>query len=135
MVNILNGAAEIIGEVPTDELGVDRKQVISLNSQVVKNRKRIAFNCSLYISVVLGENWEVEDLQISSIDILDEKDFAALASEIKAEMLKSIPSEVVKLNYRAPQIKEYIQAKIRKMVYKATDIKPVTFMHFTKRPD
>lgn len=114
VVNILNGAAEIIGEVPTDELGVDRKQVISLNSQVVKNRKRIAFNCSLYISVVLGENWEVEDLQISSIDILDEKDFAALASEIKAEMLKSIPSEVVKLNYRAPQIKEYIQAKIRK---------------------
>lgn len=133
VVNILNGAAEIIGEVPTDELGVDRKQVISLNSQVVKNRKRIAFNCSLYISVVLGENWEVEDLQISSIDILDEKDFAALASEIKAEMLKSIPSEVVKLNYRAPQIKEYIQAKIRKMVYKATDIKPVTFMHFYKK--
>lgn len=36
VVNILNGAAEIIGEVPTDELGVDRKQVISLNSQVVK---------------------------------------------------------------------------------------------------
>lgn len=87
----------------------------------------------MYISVVLGENWEVEDLQISSIDILDEKDFAALASEIKAEMLKSIPSEVVKLNYRAPQIKEYIQAKIRKMVYKATDIKPVTFMHFYKK--
>ena len=89
VVNILNGAAEIIGQVPTDELGVDHKQVISLNSQVVKNRKRIAFNCSLYISVVLGENWEVEDLQISSIDILDEKDFAALASEIKAEGLVS----------------------------------------------
>ena len=39
----------------------------------------------------------------------------------------------MKLNYRIPQIKEYIQAKIRKMVYKATDIKPVTTMHFFKQ--
>lgn len=124
---------ENVGEITTDMLGVDRKQIVSLNSQVVKNRKRIAYNCSLFISVVLGSNWEVEDLQITSIDILEEKAFAELVATIKEDMLKSIPIEVVKLNYRAPQIEEYIRAKIRKLIDKATDIKAVVFMHFYKK--
>lgn len=132
VVNLYEGHASVVAEVPAGELGVDRRRVISLGSQVVKNRRRIAYNCSLFISAFLGENWEVKDLQISSIDILDEADFAELAAKIKAEMLELIPSEVVKLNYRPRQIKDFIQAKIRKMVYKATDIKPVTFMHFYK---
>lgn len=133
VVRIYNHKAEIVSQVPTDELGVDRKQVISLGSQVIKNRRRIAYNCSLYISVVLNEDWSVADLQISSLDILDEASFKVLADDIKSEILKTIPAEIVKLNYRIPQIKEYIQAKIRKMVYKATDIKPVTTMHFFKQ--
>jgi len=133
VVHVHNQQAEIVGEVPADELAVDRKNVISLNSQVIKNRRRIAYNCSLYIGVVLSENWQVEDLQIMSIDILEEKEFTALVEEIKAEMTEIIPREAVKLNYRLPQIRDFIQAKIRKMIYKATDIKPVTFIHFYKR--
>lgn len=132
VVHILNQKAEVVAEVPTGELGVDRKQITPLNSQLIKNRRRIAYNSSLFITAVLDENWEVKDLQITSIDILEENAFAALAEEIKADMLKAIPAEVVKLNYRAPAIKEYIQAKIRKRVFNATGIKPVTFMHFYK---
>ena len=123
----------IVAEVPTAILGVDRRNLTSLNSQLIKNRKRIAYNCSLFISVVLDEHWQVEDLQISSLDILEEKDFAALSAEIKENMIKSIPEEALKLNYRIPQIEEYIRAKIRKSIFKATDIKPVTIMHFYKK--
>ncbi len=133
VVHLCDGEAEIVSQVPTDELGVDRQRVVSLGSQVIKNRRRIAYNCSLFISVVFNESWQVEDLQISSIDILEEQEFQSLVDEIKEEMLRTIPAEVVKLNYREPQIKEYVQAKIRKMVFKATDIKPVTFMHFFKK--
>ena len=133
VVNVKSSHAEIVGEVPTDELGVDRKKVISLVSQLVKNRRRIAYNCSLFITAVLAEDWSVEDLQITSIDILEENDFAALADEIKADMLKAIPAEAVKVSYRAQAVKEYIAAKIRKRIFNATGIKPVTFIHFYKR--
>lgn len=133
VVNVKSSHAEIVGEVPTDELGVDRKKVISLGSQLVKNRRRIAYNCSLFITAVLAEDWSVEDLQITSIDILEENDFAALADEIKADMLKAIPAEAVKVSYRAQAVKEYIAAKIRKRIFNATGIKPVTFIHFYKR--
>ena len=133
VVNVKSSHAEIVGEVPTDELGVDRKKVISLGSQLVKNRRRIAYNCSLFITAVLAEDWSVEDLQITSIDILEENDFAALADEIKADMLKAIPAEAVKVSYRSQAVKEYIAAKIRKRIFNATGIKPVTFIHFYKR--
>lgn len=133
VVYVQQGHAEIIGEVPTGKLGVDRNKVISLGSQLVKNRRRIAYNCSLFITAVLGEDWAVEDLQITSIDILEEEAFKQLAEEIREDMLKAIPAEIVKLNYRAQALKEYIAAKIRKRIYNATGIKPVTFIHFYKR--
>ena len=128
-----SGQLENVGEIPTDIIGVDRKQLTSLNSQLIKNRKRIAYNCSLFISVVFDENWRLEDLQISSIDILEEEEFKKLAEEIKNNIVQSIDTEVIKLNYKEAQIEEYMRAKIRKMVYKATDIKPVTYMHFFKK--
>ena len=134
VVLINSGKAEIVGLVPTDELGFDRKKLISLGSQLVKNRRRIAYNCSLFITAVLSEDWQVEDLEITSIDILEEDDFKALAEDIKQEMLQTIPQEVVKLNYRPQAVKEYIAAKIRKKVFNATGIKPVTFIHFYKKP-
>lgn len=125
---------DFIGEIPTDIIGVDRNQLTSLNSQLIKNRKRIAYNSSLYISVVFDEKWNLEDLQISSIDILDEDTFKAMAEEIKTDIIRTMPTEVIKLNHKQPQIEEYIRAKIRKIIFKETDIKPVTFMHFYKRP-
>lgn len=134
VILLKNSKAECIGEVPTDIIGVDRNQLTSLSSQLIKNRKRIAYNCSLFISVVFDECWNLEDLQISSIDILEENAFKELAEEIKEDVVRTLPTEVVKLNHRIPQIEEYIRAKVRKMVYKVTDIKPVTFMHFYKRP-
>lgn len=133
VVRLLNGSAEIVSEVPTGHLGVDRNQITDLNSQLIKNRKRIAYNCSLFISAVLNEKWQLEDLQISSIDILEENAWNELAAKIGEDVKKSLPAEIVKLNYRETAVSEYIRAKIRKQVYKATDIKPVTFMHFYKK--
>ena len=135
-VMLLNGdKIETIGEVPTDILGVDRNQITSINSQLVKNRKRIAYNSSVFITAILNENWHPEYLDVSSIDILDEESWTRLSEEICVEMHKSIPEEAVKLNHRENAIKEYICAKIRKRIYNHTGIKPVVFIHFHKKND
>lgn len=133
VVRLLNGKAEIVSQIPTGHMGVDRNQITDLNSQLIKNRKRIAYNGSLFISAFFDENWHLEDLQIESIDILEENAWNELAEKIKQNMLEDIPSEVVKLNYREKAVSEFIRSKIRKSVFKATDIKPVTFMHFYKK--
>lgn len=129
LFKLLNGTLTLEEEIPVDVLAVDRKQVVSLNSQVIKNRKRIAFNCSLFISVVFDKSWKLKDLQISSIDILDEADFRDLAEKVKAEMIEQIPQAVINCNYREQAIADFVRSRIRKKIYNATDIKPVTFFH------
>lgn len=126
---IRDGHAGLVENIPVEMMAVDRKRVIPLNAQVVRNRKRIAYNCSVFISVVFDEKWGLKDLQISSIDILDEKDFKELSERIKEEMKVQIPEEIVKLNYRENQISDYIRSRIRKKIFNETDIKPVTFFH------
>lgn len=133
VVLINSGKAEIIGEVPTALLGVDRNQITDLGSQLIKNRKRIAFNCSLFISIVFDENWKLEDLQISSIDILEENAFLELRERVLAHVKPEIPEIVIKHDHRVKQIQEYINAAIRKDIFKETGIKPVVFSHFYKR--
>ena len=105
-------------------------QETPLSSQLVKNRRRLAYNCSVYIGMVLTENWQIEDLQISSIDILEEEAFEKLAEEIKEDVKKDFAAMVVKYNYREDIISDMVRAKIRKAIFKATGIKPVTFLHF-----
>lgn len=129
-----NHEIECIGEISTDILGVDRKQVTSLGSQLVKNRRRLAFNCSVFISVVLDEKWRVEDLQITSIDILEENAFKALAEEIKTDLLPQITPYAIECSYRENMVTDFIRGKIRKRIFNVTGIKPVTFMHFFRRP-
>ena len=124
------GKAETVSEVFTRKLGVDRKRLVALDAQVVKNRRRIAYNCSVFISAFFDQKWQLRDLQISSIDILDEADFIALRDDIIEEIKKDIAKELVKLNFKENAVKEYLAARIRRRIYKQTDIKPVVFMHF-----
>ena len=126
------GQGEIVSEVFTRKLGVDRNKLVALDSQLIKNRRRIAYNCSLFISVVFGADWQMHDLQIDSIDILEEPEFSELKDEIIAEIKKDIAKELVKLNFKENAVKEYLAARIRRRIFKQTDIKPVVFMHFTR---
>lgn len=135
VVLLQDNTAKIVAEIFTQKFGVDRNQLTPLNSQLIKNRKRIAFNCSVFISAVFAANWRLKDLQISSIDILEEEAFNRLKEEIIQDIEQDISKEIIKLNYNEKQIKEYLAARIRKQIYKATDIKPVVFMHFYKEED
>lgn len=132
LFRLKDGHLELVEAVPVEIMAVDRRRAISLNSQVVRNRKRIAFNCSVFISVVFDSHWKLLDLQISSIDILDEADFAELAAGIKADMEAQIPEEVVKFNYNENQISDYIKSRIRRKIFNATEIKPVVMYHLSR---
>ena len=134
VVLIQNGNCEIVSEVFTRKLGVDRRQLTPLDSQLIKNRKRIAFNCSVFISAIFNDDWSLASLQISSIDILEEEAFNMLRDKIIEDIKEDIVKDVVKFDYKEKQISEYLSARIRKQILKATDIKPVVFMHFYKAP-
>ncbi len=118
---------ECIEQVSTDILGWDRNKPVSLGSQLIRNRRRIAFNCSLYISAVF-KGPELLDLQISSADILEEDDWNKLAAEILEKVRPLIERKWAE-NMNKSQIEDVIRGQIRRRIHAATDIKPVTFLH------
>lgn len=116
-----------IEQVATDIIGWDRNKPVSLGSQLIKNRRRIAYNGSLFISAVF-KGAELLDLQISSIDILEEDDWNKLSTEI-IEVVRPLIEKRAQVETRRPVLEDYIRGQIRRRVYAATDIKPVTFLH------
>ena len=86
----------------------------------------------MFISAIFNSDWSLASLQISSIDILEEEDFNKLRDKIIDDIKEDIAKDVVKFDYKEKQISEYLSARIRKQILKATDIKPVVFMHFYK---
>ena len=120
--------------VPTETLALDRNVVISLKSEVIRRRKQIAYNGSVFISVIFGEKWELIALRISSKDIWNPDEFAELRDKIVDEVSELLPQMVEKLNFQESDILEYVRTQIRRRIEKATNMKPVTFVHFYKLP-
>ena len=115
-------------------MAVDRNEIVSLNSEVVKRRKQIAYNGSVFISVIFGEKWDLIALRVSSKDILEPDAFGELRDRIVAEVSELLPKAVENLKYKETAILDYIRTQIRRRIEKATDMKPVTFVHFYKLP-
>ncbi|MEE6206780.1 MAG: ribonuclease J [Alphaproteobacteria bacterium] len=118
---------EMLEPVVCDIIGWDRNRPVSLGAQVIKNRRRIAYNCTLFISaVVCGK--VLKDLQMSSIDILEQDEWDKLATEILQTVRPLIEQKLCDTENRS-QIEDYIRGQIRRRVFAVTEIKPVTFLH------
>ena len=127
MCLLKNNHIERIEQVFADIIGWDRSRPVSLGAQVIRNRRRIAFNCSMYISAVI-KGAELLDLQMTSIDILEEDDWLKLSEKILAEVRPLIEKKL-EVEARRSVLEDYIRGQIRRRVYAATDIKPVTLLN------
>jgi len=142
VVSVVNGGSLLITKdkvapsegIPTDVLAVDRKEIVSLNSEVVRRRKQIAYNGSVFISVIFDEQWKLLALRVSSKDILEPDKFSCLRDKIVEDVSALLPQAVEDLKYNETSILDYIRTQIRRRIEKSTDMKPVTFVHFYKLP-
>jgi mRNA degradation ribonuclease J1/J2 len=108
-------------------MGVDRGRSVSLNSELVKNRRRIMYNCTLFISAVIKNN-KLNSLQLSSIDILEENEWYILEQDILSEVIPLIEKKLQEYPKRT-SLEDFIRGQIRRRVLIKTDIKPVTTLH------
>ncbi|MBO4294696.1 MAG: ribonuclease J [Alphaproteobacteria bacterium] len=123
-----DGHIEKIEEVFTDVIGVDHGRSVSLCSELVKMRRRIAYNGILFISALVSKDNRLLDLDITSPDILDFDEFEKLAADIKKEMMPVLDKDISERGLNA-HTKDIIKSKIRKAVFNQTDMKPVTILH------
>ena len=127
MCLLSNNHIELLENIGFSIIGWDRNRPIPLDSQLIKNRRRIAYNCSLFISAVIKEK-KLLDLQMSSIDVLPEEDWLKLSEEI-LQKVKPLVAEKLLAEENREKLQDFIRGQIRKRVFSATDIKPVTLIH------
>lgn len=128
VLRFLDGKIEKTAEVETNVIGIDRGRSVPLNSELIANRRRIAYNCSLFITAVVSKENHLIDLQISSVDILEASAWARLVAEIKEAVFPMLDAEIFEKGLNK-QTQDFIKSKIRKEIYQRTDIKPVTLLH------
>lgn len=108
-------------------MGVDRGRSVSLGSELIKNRRRIMYNCTLFISAVISRDYELKSLQFDSIDILEANEWYVLHEEIMQKVRPLIERRLAEHPHRNAA-EDYIRGQIRRRVFNATDIKPVTML-------
>lgn len=118
----------LLEQTPVDIIGIDRGRSVSLGSELVKNRRRIMFNCTLFISAVISREYKLKSLQFSSIDILEENEWQVLAEEIKKQVVPLIEKKLEETPKRN-SLEDFIRGQIRRRILSRTDIKPVTMLH------
>ncbi len=123
-----NGKIECVEQIVADIMGVDRGRSVSLGSPLIKNRRRIMYNCSLFISAVISKDDKLRSLQMSSIDILEENEWYVLSEEILKQVKPLIEKKLTEYTHRN-SVEDFIRGQIRRRVFSATDIKPVTMLH------
>lgn len=123
-----DGKMECIEQIVADIMGVDRGRGVSLGSALVKNRRRIMYNCTLFISAVISKEDKLRSLQMSSIDILEENEWYVLSEEILKQVYPLIEKKLSEYTHRN-SVEDFIRGQIRRRVFTATDIKPVTTLH------
>lgn len=134
LIRLWDKSVKGAGIIPTDVLAVDRTQVVPLSSEVIKHRRQIAYNGSVFVSVIFGEKWELIAMRISSKDILEPESFGLLRDKIVEDMSADMNEIVKKLKYKEKGILEYIRVQVRRRIEKATEMRPVSFIHFYKLP-
>lgn len=122
------GKIKLLEQFPSEIMGVDRGRSVSLGSDLVKNRRRIMFNCTLFISAVISKDNKLKSLKMSSIDILEENEWYVLSENILSAVIPLIEARLEE-NPNRNSIEDFIRGQIRKRVLNSTDIKPVTTLH------
>jgi len=123
-----DGKIECIEQFVADIMGVDRGRSVSLGSELIKNRRRIMFNCTLFISAVISKDDKLRSLQMSSIDILEPNEWYVLEQEILKQVRPLIEKKLTEYTHRS-SVEDFIRGQVRRRVFNATDIKPVTTLH------
>ncbi|MBO5284577.1 MAG: ribonuclease J [Alphaproteobacteria bacterium] len=118
---------ELKEQIVADIMGIDRRRSVALSSELVKNRRRIMFNCSLFISAVISKENTLQSLDFDSIDILEENEWYVLKQEIMSQVLPLIENKIAERPNRNAA-EDFIRGQIRRRVFAATDIKPVTML-------
>ena len=122
---------EILGKVPTGILAVDGKQILRLDAEVIRKRRKMMDDGSLVVTLVVSRQGAVlGEPQLSTFGLLD------AADEDRQELVQRIVETVAALSpedvHYNTQIDQGVRAAIRKFLKEKYGKQPLLDVHLVR---
>ena len=123
-----NKAPEKIDKAPTGKLFIDGKFSVNEDASSITERKRLAFNGSLEVTVIFNKSGELLKKPIISIHGIPyfEGEIEELNIDLEDEIINTCKTFSLKTNKQHQILKETIKINCRKVVKNKTGKKPYT---------
>ena len=135
VLNLTLSGAELIGEVPSGTMAVEGKRVVRMDHDAIATRRRIMYNGSAVVTIVLDSQGElISDPQVSAMGLIDENsevEFEYIEGAIQKviERLESIPRH---LKTDDEEMSEAARIAARRYFFKIFNKKPQTRVHLVR---
>jgi ribonuclease J len=133
LVSLAPGRAEIIDEVFTGRLGVDGRQIINLESNAIRDRRRMIYHGSAVATVILGDDGELRGLPIVTLHGIEpgEREDAILP-----QVMDAVADAVAALSDRDKdddeQVSEAARRAVRRVLRQICGKRPHTEVHLVR---
>lgn len=127
VIELFNGEPKIIDVIPTGKLFYEGKRVISFDEDFIKQRTKMFFEGSVFLSLNLG-NKGIEDVSLDIIGLLCESEMDE-NKDIIIEKIKDMLPSIIDLSYE--EIHEEIRKMLRRFFRDLLNKKPILAIHLS----
>ncbi|CCG41348.1 ribonuclease J [Magnetospirillum molischianum] len=133
LLRLAPGPAEVIDNIPTGRLCLDGPRLVSLDSEILRNRRRMVFNGSAVVTVVIDKTGRLlGDPQLTALGLLD----AAHEAEEHAAVIEAVIAGIEALPVKARRddavVREAARLGVRRSLRDSHGKKPITEVHLVR---
>ncbi|ARJ65782.1 MBL fold hydrolase [Magnetospirillum sp. ME-1] len=133
MLRLAPGPVEVVDHVPTGKLCVDGPRIVRLDSEILRNRRRMVFNGSAVVTVVLDKAGKLlGDPQLTALGLLDAGHEAEEHDAVVEAVRDAIEELPLKVRRDDGVVRETARLAVRRSLKDTHGKKPITDVHLVR---
>ena len=133
MVKLAPGEPEIIGEVETGRLALEGQRLVSLDSRLLRDRKKSIYGGAAVLTLVVDRDGEiVGDPQLSAPGLLDEEDDPDDWDDLLDDVCDAVDDLSNKDRRKDDKVSEAARLAVRRALSQVTGRKPMVTVHLVR---
>lgn len=133
MLRLAPGPVEVVDYVKTGRLCVDGPRLVRLDSEVLRNRRRMVYNGSAVVTVVVDKNGKlVGDPQLTALGLLDAGHEAEEHDVVVDAVREAIEALPMKARRDDSVLRETARLAVRRSLRDSHGKKPITDVHLVR---
>ena len=122
----------MLGSIPSGRLMLDGKKIIPINEEAIKNRKKMLYNGTILISLVINKNNKIISKPlISSKGFFNDENIKIFEKSLISN-INNFMKELKNTKFIDTLLKDKITSFSQRFFRKALDMKPIILIHIIK---